>query len=182
MNFVKRCFHYVERKAKEKAFCRFGNCSRIEHNVHGLFQNVSVGNHCYIGSGVCFLASRSSVILSDYAVIGPEVIFIGGDHRTDIPLKTVIETTDEEKLPSNDADIFVGSDVWIGARAIILKGVRIGDGAIIGAGSVVTKDVPPMAIVGGNPAIFIKRRFKSDLEELEHIHYLEKKIKNRLSN
>jgi virginiamycin A acetyltransferase len=53
----------------------------------------------------------------------------------------------------------VGNDVWIGYRAALLPGVKIGDGAIIGAYSVVTKDVPPYTIVGGNPAREIRRRF-----------------------
>ncbi len=56
-------------------------------------------------------------------------------------------------------NVVIGNDVWIGANAIILPGVNIGDGAVIGAGTVVTKDVPPYAIVGGNPARVIKYRF-----------------------
>jgi acetyltransferase-like isoleucine patch superfamily enzyme len=58
------------------------------------------------------------------------------------------------------AQIKIGNDVWIGARALILDGVTIGDGAIIGAGAVVTKNVPPYAIVGGVPAIILRYRFE----------------------
>ena len=54
--------------------------------------------------------------------------------------------------------IVIGDDVWIGSRSLIMKGVHIGNGAIIGAGSVVTKDVPPYEIWAGNPAHFIKSR------------------------
>jgi len=57
----------------------------------------------------------------------------------------------------------IGNDVWIGANAIILQGVTIGDGAVIAAGAVVTKDVPPYAIVGGVPAKVIKYRFSDDV-------------------
>jgi len=53
----------------------------------------------------------------------------------------------------------IGNDVWVGAAALVLKGVTVGDGAVIGAGSVVTKDVPPYAIVTGNPAQIIRYRF-----------------------
>ncbi|TJX23643.1 MAG: CatB-related O-acetyltransferase [Mesorhizobium sp.] len=56
----------------------------------------------------------------------------------------------------------VGNDVWIGSRAIILSGVKIGHGAVIAAGSIVTKDVEPYALVGGNPAKLIKRRFPDE--------------------
>ncbi len=59
---------------------------------------------------------------------------------------------------SEEKQIVVGDDVWLGYGAIILPGVTIGDGAIIGAGTVVTKDVPPYAIVGGNPAKVIRFR------------------------
>lgn len=58
-----------------------------------------------------------------------------------------------------DKDTIIGNDVWIGHNSIILQGVNIGDGAVIGSGSVVTKDVPPYSIVGGNPARIIKKRF-----------------------
>jgi carbonic anhydrase/acetyltransferase-like protein (isoleucine patch superfamily) len=63
----------------------------------------------------------------------------------------------------------IGNDVWIGSRAILIDGVTIGDGAIVGAGAVVTKDVPPYAIVGGIPARIIKYRF-----EPEEISFLSK--------
>ena len=61
--------------------------------------------------------------------------------------------------PSCKGDIIVGNDVWIGAKATIMSGVKIGDGAIVGATATVTKDVPPYAIVAGNPAKIIKYRF-----------------------
>lgn len=66
----------------------------------------------------------------------------------------------------------IGNDVWVGANAIIIAGVNIGNGAIIGAGAVVTKDVPPYAVVGGVPAKIIKYRFSEEqIEELEKIQW-----------
>jgi carbonic anhydrase/acetyltransferase-like protein (isoleucine patch superfamily) len=59
----------------------------------------------------------------------------------------------------------IGNDVWIGARAILIDGITVGDGAVIGAGAVVTKDVPPYAIVGGVPAKIIKYRFEPEVIE-----------------
>ena len=73
-----------------------------------------------------------------------------------------------------DAPTEIGNDVWIGHGAIILGGVKIGDGAIIAAGSVVTKDVPSMTIVGGNPAKVIKKRFDTPEEEKTHLASLNK--------
>ena len=60
-------------------------------------------------------------------------------------------------------DIVIGNDVWIGYEAVVMAGVTIGDGAIIGARAVVTKDVPPYTIVGGVPAREIRRRFSDDV-------------------
>ncbi len=71
---------------------------------------------------------------------------------------------DDEKLPENDQDIILEGDNWIGANAIILKGVTIGYGSIVAAGAVVTKSVPPYSIVGGVPAKVIKPRFPEQLD------------------
>jgi serine acetyltransferase len=64
--------------------------------------------------------------------------------------------------PSCKGDIIIENDVWIGAKATIMSGVRIGNGAIVAAGSVVSKDVPPYAIVAGNPAKVVKYRFSDE--------------------
>jgi maltose O-acetyltransferase len=90
-------------------------------------------------------------------MMGPEVIIIGQNHkfaRTDIPMRLqgYVEY----------GPVRIGDDVWIGARAIILPGINIGKGAIIAAGAVVTKDVPPYAICAGSPARIIKFRDQTD--------------------
>ena len=83
--------------------------------------------------------------------------------------------------PTCNGDITVGSDVWIGAKSTIMSGIKINDGAVVGAGSVVTKDVPPFAIVGGNPAQIIKFRFSPeqiiDLMNIKWWDWDEDKIK-----
>ena len=63
-------------------------------------------------------------------------------------------------------DIVVGNDVWIGRECVIMPGVKIGDGAIVAAYSVVTRDIPPYTVFGGNPAAFIKPRFDEVLTDL----------------
>lgn len=90
-------------------------------------------------------------------MMGPQVFIYTQNHnhdRTDIPM--IAQGYEEEK------PVVIGDDVWIGSRVTILPGVHIGEGAIIGASSVVTKDVPAYSIVGGNPAKVIKSR-KTDL-------------------
>ena len=80
-----------------------------------------------------------------------------------------------ERIPEawdNQGDIVIGNDVWIGYEAVILAGVTIGDGAIIGARAVVTKDVPPYTIVGGVPAKPIRKRFSdSDISRLLELRW-----------
>lgn len=85
----------------------------------------------------------------------------------------------EHVLPP-PAEITVGNDVWIGRSAIVLSGVKIGNGAVVGAGAVVTKDVPPYAIVAGNPARIIRFRFPEktilELEEIEWWNFTDESL------
>ena len=98
-----------------------------------------------IGSGTYL--NRNTVIVSNRSV---EI----GEHCR-ISWDVVIMDSDQHEIPgkeTGDQSVVIGSNVWIGCRAIILKGVHIGDGAIVAAGAVVTKDVPPYTVVGGVPA------------------------------
>lgn len=70
----------------------------------------------------------------------------------------------------NDQDVVIEDGVWVGCNVVILKGVTVGRGSVVGAGAVVTKDVPPYAVVGGNPAKLIKYRFTEEqIKEHERI-------------
>ena len=96
---------------------------------------------------------HGKVIIGNDVMMGPDCIIYTKNHAfsdTTIPMNK--QGFSEEK------PVFIGDDVWIGGRVIILPGVHVGNGAIIGAGAVVTKDVPEYAIVGGNPAKVIKYR------------------------
>ena len=104
--------------------------------------------------------------IGSYCSIAQEVTFIlNADHRTDtistFPFK--VKVLGESLEGTSKGDIIVADDVWIGYRATILSGVHIGQGAVIAAGAVVTKDVPSYAIVGGVPARVIKYRFGEEV-------------------
>ena len=93
-------------------------------------------------------------------------IFIGGNHRTDwvttYPFGHINKNVfpwHGKGHPATKGDVVIGNDVWIGSGSTILSGIRIGDGAVIAANSVVVKDIPAYAIVGGNPAKVLKMRF-----------------------
>ncbi len=96
------------------------------------------------------------------------VILLGGEHRTDwvttYPFSKVFpEAKDFIGHPRSKGDVVIGNDVWIGREALILSGVTIGNGAAVAARSVVTEDVLPYSIVAGNPATFIRFRFKKSI-------------------
>jgi len=79
-------------------------------------------------------------------MFGPEVSIHAGNHTSTLVGRFMFDIEEHEKLPEDDRDVVIEDDVWVGTRAIILNGVRIGRGAIVGAGAVVAKDVPPYAV------------------------------------
>ena len=121
----------------------------IDKNAN-ISPNIEIGRNSGIGINAKI---TSSTIIGDNVMMGPNVSIFTTNHkfaRTDIPM--VMQGEDEVK------SVTIQNDVWIGANVIILPGVTIGEGAIIGAGSVVTKDVEEYTIVAGNPAKVIKKR------------------------
>jgi len=163
--------------AKIDAGCCINEQSVIASNTHLLcnciINSSRIGSYSYIGKN-CIVQNTS---IGKFCSIASDV-FIGlGKHPTDlISTSTLFYRTSNTlglKLVEKDLDfdeyakIEIGHDVWIGTRAIILDGVKVGNGAIIAANSVVTKDVPPYAIVGGVPAKIIKYRFpENKIEQL----------------
>lgn len=131
----------------------------IGRGVTGTWRNLRIGDDVSINENNLFLNTRAKVIIGNHVMFGPNVTCITGDHRTDISGRVMTSITESEKLPENDQDIIVKGDNWIGANSTILKGVTIGEGAIVAAGALVTNDVPPYSIVGGGPAKVIKYRF-----------------------
>lgn len=127
---------------------------------------LKVGKHTYFADGQPIIKENlSNVIIGSYCSIADQVIFDGGfQHNLNnlslFPFnKFFPEWSHLNSHPITKGDIIIGSDVWIGMRAIIMSGVKIGHGAVIGANSVVTKDVEPYSVVGGSPAKLIKYRF-----------------------
>ena len=108
-------------------------------------QNIKVGKNVFINSGCCF-QDQGGVEIGDNALIGQQVVIATLDH----------DFNPERRANMLPAPVRIGNNVWIGAHATILSGVPGGDNAIVAAGAVVTKDVPPNAVVGGVPARIIK--------------------------
>jgi len=132
----------------------FEDIHNFEKNVKYHFDFIGdkliIGKFCMIASDVTFIMNGGNH-LSDAITTYPFAIF-GKDWSHAM----------EDKSYPTKGDTIIGNDVWIGMGATIMPGVKIGNGAIIGSQSVVTKDVDPYAIIGGNPAKEIKKRFSSD--------------------
>lgn len=129
---------------------RIGSSVKIQSNVLvGKFDDIELGSFVAINENV----RMRNVIIGDYVLIAPDVYILHSGHcyeNVNVPIYLQEETSYPKTIIEND--------VWIGARSVILPGRIIGKGSIVAAGSVVTKDVPPYTIVGGNPAKFIKNR------------------------
>lgn len=138
-------------------FTYFDGDNFAEHVTHlydFIGDKLIIGKFCQIGADVEFVMNGANHQLNA-ATTYPFYIMQGWEqlppHKDDLPLK---------------GDTVVGNDVWIGQNVTVLPGVHIGDGAIIGLNSVVTKDVAPYTVVAGNPARFIRKRFDDQLIRL----------------
>lgn len=125
-------------------------------------ENLSIGDDVVIPKGSTFYCTRAQLVIGNKVIFGPRPTIITGDHRIDLIGEYIIDVTDDQKLPNQDAPVVIEDDVWCGANVTILKGVTIGHGSVVAAGAVVTKSCPPYSIIGGVPAKVIKRRFTDE--------------------
>lgn len=142
---------FAEQDEKQKVlrelFGSMGSNPFVGDNFHCDFgQNIHVGNNFHADYN-CTMLDLAEIRIGDNCLIGPDVGIYTAGHR----LHPKGRTRDVYGMP-----ITIGNDVWIGGHSTILPGVTVGDGAVIAAGSVVTKDVPARTLVGGNPAMLIK--------------------------
>ena len=126
------------------------------------YKNIHIGNKVYIGGNALFMCTRAKIFLGNNIMFGPHVFIITGGHRMDILGNYMVDVKDKDKRPEDDRDVIIQDDVWVGANSIILRGVIVGEGSVIAAGSVVNKDVIPYSIVGGVPAKLLKMRFNKE--------------------
>ena len=130
-------------------YCGGGN--NIEHGAYfGSGKDLRLGKYSGIGINA---QVQTPLEIGDYVLMGPDVVIFTKNHKTsDLNKPIGVQGMTEPRK------VTIGNDVWIGQRVMIMPGVKIGDGSIIAAGSVVTKDVPPYAVVGGVPSRVLKMR------------------------
>ena len=171
-NFARGNYYRLRLKESFKDI-RFESGIRIENPENVLLKSNSYfGINCkiyaseiskvYIGSNASFNSNvmvnargKGSIFIGNNVLIGPNAVLRSSNHN----FKSIRMPIIDQGM--TEGEIIVGNDVWIGSNAVILPNITIGDGAIIGAGAVVTKNIEPYTIVGGVPARLIKKR---DLE------------------
>lgn len=170
------------RKSTIGDFSRVFNSTLEEHcslQRNNLIYNTTIGRYSYTGKN--FTAFNCEI--GAFCSISFNVVIGGGEHPYHFVTDHAFLYSKEFELIPDDFDLkkiydrfstpcTIGNDVWIGANACILRGVSIGDGSVIGAGCVVTKNIPPYSIVAGVPGRIIKKRFDDDIiERLEKIKW-----------
>jgi acetyltransferase-like isoleucine patch superfamily enzyme len=133
----------------------------------------SVGAHTYGDPEVLWWGEDARLDIGSFCSIAAGVsVFLGGNHRSDwvttypfTEFEDWPEVAGKKGHPASNGSVSIGSDVWIGNGAVIMSGVTIGHGAVVAARAVVTRDVAPYAIVGGNPARVIRHRFRPEVVE-----------------
>lgn len=159
-------FSLIKRYIKQRSWRKKNKHNKTTLNNIVFPEHVIIGSATYGSLSVLNHNKNAWLKIGSYCSIAPGVVFIpGSDHNTKVlstyPFKTQLLI--EESEAQSKGDIIIDDDVWIGLNAIILSGVHVGRGAVITAGAIVTRDVPPYAIVGGNPARIIKFRFSEEV-------------------
>lgn len=158
---------------KKGIYGKYGRGNKFLSNV-AIMEDSKVGSYNYFGPRTML----NNAVIGNYCSIAPDVKIGQGEH-------SLYFITTYQKLSKkiinhslNKSPAIVGNDVWIGANVVIKQGVKISDGAVIGANAVVTKDIPPYAVAVGVPAKVIKYRFnKKKIDEILSSRWYEEDIK-----
>lgn len=155
------CSYVRERTYQASQFCSFGKDVRIGANVLITSpERAKIGHGVFIG-GNCHIDALGGLRIGNYCALASNVTILTLDHHH----------REAESIPWGEArlikPVVIEDYVWVGMNASILPGVTIGQGAIVGLGAVVPKDVPPLAIVVGNPAQIVKYRDKKEFDALK---------------
>lgn len=156
---IKRAYHWIIKSFPISS--DFGECGRyakIEPPISGNLKSVYVEDYAKIRSGARFICSScEKVIIKKYSVLAPQCTVVTNSHVPTVTIPQLI--LGHSHINDKSADVIINEDVWIGTNVTILAGVTIGRGAIIAAGSLVTKSVPPYALMVGSPAKIMKKIF-----------------------
>lgn len=158
---------YFRVRKQKKLYSKFKSVGRnvyisTGHDIEGS-SKIEIGDDVWIGKNVK-ISGSGGVIIKSGCILSHNIEIWTTNHRYEaIDLKSVPYDKEFTEKP-----VVICENVWIGSRVIIIPGVTIGEGAVIGAGAVVTKDVPPCAVIGGNPGKIIKYRDREQYYNLKN--------------
>mgnify|MGYP002525228036 CR=1 FL=1 len=165
-------FQFHKNNPERKDFGSLPAHSTIAYPCHiGVPKNLYIEDFVKIRYGLTIInAKEESVYIKKYTVIAPDVTIVTNSHRSTIGIPQVI--LGESHINDKSADVIIEEDVWVGTRVTILAGVTLGRGCIVAANTLVTKPIPPYALVVGMPARIIGVKFSlSDIERHEEALY-----------
>jgi acetyltransferase-like isoleucine patch superfamily enzyme len=152
-SWVYSAYAFLHNRSARPCAVRIGRNSGVYHGSFfelGPRGEVTIGDYCTLVGAI--IATDARVVIGSYAFLAHEVVI--ADHFAAAPWG---RRDDPDTAAATGPAVTLGDDVWVGARAILLRGARIGAGAIVGAAAVVDFEVPPLAIVAGNPARIVGR-------------------------
>lgn len=190
MRFVKgtnKCPCFISNRSRKI----YGRRDNLKRYWFAKYKNLIVGKYTY---GYEFIENKSLKSIGAFCSIAHGTVIVPNDHRMDwVTTSPILAVKDfgftdrdlnMEYCPSEKREVIIGNDVWIGANCIIFEGVKIGDGAVIAAGSIIRHDVPPYAVVVSVDKI-IKYRFSKDvidkLLKIQWWNWPDDKIKENLN-
>ena len=187
MSFFDKIYCFVLRKIRgtkklpkcvlKKSYKKYGRLDSLGRYFFDKYTGIPVGRYTY---GYQYLSNDNVKSIGAFCSIAEGQLIVPNDHRMDWITTSPIASLKEfgfvdrdmnDYISEADRKIVIGNDVWIGARCIIFEGVTIGDGAVIAAGSIIRKDVPPYAVVGGVDKILRYRFDKETIEKLLKIKW-----------
>lgn len=172
---IRRLYLWTRKRFDRDCFGLLGNNSIVEYPLHiespkdiYIYENVRIRNNVHIIN-----APSEKVTIKKYSVIAGNVTICTNSHRSTVGIPQFL--LGASHINDKSAEVVIGEDVWVGTNATIMPGVTLGRGCIVGAGSIVTKSVPPYALVVGSPAKIIAKKFSlEDIILHERILYPEK--------
>lgn len=188
MSFFDKIYCFVLRKIRgtkklpkcvlKKSYKKYGRLDSLGRYFFDKYTGIPVGRYTY---GYQYLSNDNVKSIGAFCSIAEGQLIVPNDHRMDWITTSPIASLKEfgfvdrdymnDYISEADRKIVIGNDVWIGARCIFFEGVTIGDGAVIAAGSIIRKDVPPYAVVGGVDKILRYRFDKETIEKLLKIKW-----------
>ena len=164
ISYIKKFKQNIKVKKLKESLLKCGEKVFIDPSVEIAEPRlVKIGNNCHIQMNCKLYGFGGGIEIGDGTILSHDIQIFARNHNYD--------SSDLKSIPYDERDIpkkvKIGENVWIGARTTILPGVTIGEGAVIGAASVISKSVPPYAVVGGNPAKIIKYRNKEIYKKLK---------------